>query len=317
VRADLILRVGERVWQQVEELAQSRPEDAHYQVKVDENGVLAVVFGDGRNGRRLPTGVDNVRVRYRNGYGEEGNLEPYTLEKIARPHRLIETFVAPLASAGGADKESAESMRASAPATVLALERAVSLDDFTHLAAHHSMVWQARAFEKMPDRPARPLIEVVVVPAGGALFTAGSETARSIQGYLEQHSIPGTPVAVVCYVPVLLALSLSIMVDEAAFDKKQVEQAVREHLSQGLALKRRRLGQPLFRSEVIALLEEVQGVENGHCTILGEQAAPASRGRRRYTPGLGEARSVALSGHRRPPADRQQPGLRALRTLKV
>jgi hypothetical protein len=159
-------------------------------------------------------------------------------------------------------------MRASAPATVLALKRAVSLDDFTHLAAHHSMVWQARAFEKMPDRPARPLIEVVVVPAGGALFTSGSETALTIRGYLEQHSVPGTPVSVVCYVPVLLALSLSIMVDEAAFDKKQVEQAVREHLSEGLALKQRKLGQPLFRSEVIALLEEVEGVENGHCTIL-------------------------------------------------
>jgi hypothetical protein len=282
VRADLTLRVGERVWQQVEDLALSGPEDADYQVKVNEDGVLAVLFGDGRNGRRLPTGIDNVRVRYRTGYGEEGNLEPYVLEKVARPHRLIDGFVAPLASAGGAEKESAESMRASAPATVLALERAVSLDDFTHLAAHHSMVWQARAFERMPDRPARPLIEVVVVPAGGALFSAGSETARSIQGYLEQHSVPGTPVSVICYVPVLLALSLTIMVDEAAFDKKQVEQAVREHLSQGLALKRRRLGQPLFRSEVIALLEEVQGVENGHCTILDTPytgMAPVSRPR--------------------------------------
>jgi hypothetical protein len=268
VRADLTLRVGDRVWQQVEDLAHSGPEDAHYQVKVNEDGVLAVLFGDGRNGRRLPTGVDNVRVRFRTGYGDEGNLAPFSLEKIAKPHRLIEAFVAPLASSGGAEKESAESMRASAPATVLALERAVSLDDFTHLAAHHSMVWQAKAFEKMPDRPARPLIEVVVVPAGGSLFTAGSETALTIQGYLEQHSVPGTPVSVVCYAPVLLALSLSIMVDESAFDKKQVEQAVREHLIEGLALKQRKLGQPLFRSEVIALLEEVEGVENGHCSIL-------------------------------------------------
>jgi hypothetical protein len=57
-------------------------------------------------------------------------------------------------------------------------------------------------------------------------------------------------------------------VDQAAYDQKQVEQAVREHLETSLALDQRRLGQPLFRSEVIALLEQVEGVENGHCEIL-------------------------------------------------
>ena len=268
VRADLTLRVGQRIWQQVEALSQSSPEDPHYQVKVDQDGVLSLCFGDGRNGRRLPTGLDNVRVRYRTGYGEEGNLDSHALVKIARPHRLVEDFVAPLATAGGAEKESSESMRESAPATVLALSRAVSLDDFTHLAAHHSMVWQARAFERMPDRPARQLIEVVVVAAGGATFAAGSETAALIQTYLEEHSAPDTPVSVISYAPVLLHLRISLMVDEAAFDKKQVEQAVREQLQNGLALKQRRLGQPLFRSEVIALLEQVEGVENGHCEIL-------------------------------------------------
>jgi predicted phage baseplate assembly protein len=268
VRADLSLRVGERTWEQVEALADSGPEDHHYQVEVDEDGVLWVCFGDGRQGRRLPTGADNVRVRYRTGYGEAGNLGPNELTKIARPNPLVEGFAAPLAAAGGADKESAESLRESAPATVLALQRAVSLDDFTHLAAHHSMVWQARAFEKMPDRPARPLIEVVVVAAGGATFGSGAEIGELIRGYLAAHAAPGTPVTVVSYQPLRLALSLSIMVDRAAYDHKQVEQAVREHLETALALNRRRLGQPLFRSEVIALLEQVEGVENGHCRIL-------------------------------------------------
>ncbi len=201
VRADLSLRVGERAWEQVEALADSGPEDHHYQVEVDEDGVLWACFGDGRNGRRLPTGADNVRVRYRTGYGEDGNLAPQGLTKIARPNPLVEGFAAPLAASGGADKESSESLRESAPATVLALQRAVSLDDFTHLAAHHSMVWQARAFEKMPDRPARPLIEVVVVAAGGATFSTGAETGELIRSYLAAHAAPGTPVTVVSYQP--------------------------------------------------------------------------------------------------------------------
>jgi hypothetical protein len=267
VRADLTLTVGQRVWQQVQNLAQSSAEDHHYQVDVDEDGALSVSFGDGRHGRRLPTGNNNVHVSYRVGYGEAGNLAADALVKISKPHRLVDDFVAPLAASGGADKESVDSMREHAPATVLALQRAVSLDDFTHLAAHHSMVWQAKAFEKMPDRPARSRIEVVIVAAGGATFGKGAPTAVLIEKFLRQHSAPDTPVSVVSYVPVLLDLKVSLMVDEAAFDKKQVELAVRETLQNALALKQRNLGQPLFRTEVIALLEQVEGVENGHCEI--------------------------------------------------
>jgi hypothetical protein len=268
VRADLSLLVGQRQWQQVEDLSLSAAEDHHYKVRVNEDTMLSVCFGDGRHGRRLPSGVDNVRVSYRDGYGEEGNLESNSLVKILRPHRLIEDFVAPLASSGGAEKESSESMRESAPATVLALSRAVSLDDFTHLASHHSMVWQARAFEKMPDRPARSLIEVVAVAAGGATFIPGSDTAILIQDYLVAHSAPGTPVSVISYSPLLMQLKLNIMVNDTAYDKKVVELAVIDHLKESLTIKLRKLGQPLFRSEVIALLEQIEGVENGHCEIL-------------------------------------------------
>ncbi len=270
VRADLSLYVGQRQWQQVEDLSLSAAEDHHYQVEVNEDNMLSVCFGDGKHGRRLPTGVDNVRVSYRNGYGEDGNLAGGELVKIVRPHKLIEDFVAPLSSSGGSEKETSESMRESAPATVLALERAVSLDDFTHLAAHHSMVWQARAFEKMPDRPARSLIEVVVVAAGGSTFTAGSDTATLIQDYLVNHSVPGTPVSVISYSPLLMKLKLTIMVNDNAYDKKQVELAVATHLEESLTVKNRHLGQALFRSDIVALLEQVEGVENGHCEILSE-----------------------------------------------
>jgi hypothetical protein len=275
VKADLTLRVGQRIWEQVEDLSGSSPTDHHYMVKVTQEGRLEVCFGDGRHGRRVPTGIDNIRVRYRTGYGLEGNLVAGELVKIVRPDDLIEDFVSPLPSSGGAEKESADSMREKAPATLLALERAVSLDDYTHLAAHHSMVWQAQAFEILPNRPARPEIRVVIVQAGGATFETdpkakepASGIAKMIRDYLLKHTIPNTPISVVSYRPLKMALKVEIMVDPVAFDKKQVQQAVVTHLEENLALNQRQLGQSLFRSEVIALVEQVVGVENGHCDIL-------------------------------------------------
>lgn len=296
VRADLSLRVGQRVWQQVEDLSLSSHEDHHYQVNINEDDTLSVCFGNGRGGRRLPTGIDNVRVSYRVGYGEEGNLEPHKLVKIAKPDLLLEDFVAPLASSGGARKESSSSMRESAPATVLALKRAVSIDDFSHLAANHSMVWQARAFEKMPDRPARSKIEVVVVAAGGKEFITNSDTSNLIRNFLAQHSAPGTPISVVSYKALFMQLKLSIMVDETAYDKKQVEAAVSDYLKVHLEIKQRQLGEALFRNDIIALLEQVEGVENGHCEIL---AGPFSAMSADSKPGLhkgddGKIRKVAI-----------------------
>lgn len=268
VRADLIVTVGNRVWLQVEDLSLSTAEDHHYQVRVNEDNLLSLRFGDGKHGRRLPTGIDNVRVRYRNGYGEDGNLPGGSLVKIARPHLLVEDFIAPVASSGGAQKESASTMRESAPATVLTLSRAVSLDDFTHLAANHSMVWQAQAFEIMPDRPARSKIEVVIVAAGGEEFLTDSESSNLIRNFLVEHAIPGTPITVVSYQALYMNLQVSIMVDESAFNKKQVEVDVEEHLQAQLDITKRKLGQALFRTEVIALIEQVEGVENANCEIL-------------------------------------------------
>ena len=296
VRADLSLRVGARIWQQVQDLSLSAAEDHHYSVKVNEDNSLSICFGDGRHGRRLPTGIDNIRVRLRNGYGEEGNLAARSLVKIARPHSLIDDFTAPLSATGGSEKESAENMRNSAPATVLALSRAVSLDDFSHLAGHHSMLWQAKAFEKIPDRPGRSKIEVVAVAAGGAVFHSESDTAKLIQNYLIAHAAPDTPVSVISYEPLFMQLKLSIMVDKQAFDKKQVTAAVEEYVQSQLILNKRKLGQPLFRSEIIALLEQVEGVENGHCDILSiiDEAGNSDNGAHLYCARDGKIRKVTI-----------------------
>ena len=269
VRADTMLIVGNRYWQQVENLSNSGAEDHHYQIKIDEDNKLSIHFGDGRHGRKLPTGIDNIRVTYRDGNGEAGNLNPYSLLKIARPDPLVDDFIAPLVATGGATKEDPDHMRENAPAALLTLNRAVSLLDFEHLARHHSMVWQAKAFEKVSNRPAPALIEIIVVAAGGSVFAANSEVARTLKVFFAQHAIPNLPISVLSYQPLLMRIQPTIMVDESAFDKDQVARAVKLHLQTALSLKQRQLGQALFRSSIVALIEQVEGVENANCEIIG------------------------------------------------
>ena len=268
VRSDLVVIVGSRVWEQVENLSASAPEDHHYEVTINQDNQLSVGFGDGIQGRRLPTGVDNVRVIYREGYGEEGNLAAGTLTKIAKKHRFIDDFVAPYSVSGGADKESTDSLRESAPATVLALSRAVSLSDYTHLISHHSMVWQAKAFERLPDRPAPSKIEIIVVAAGGKVFSDGDEIATQLKDYITAHSVPGTSVSVSSYQQIKLHLDITIIVDSNAFNSAKVEESVKEYLVESLSIKHQELGKSLYRTDILNLVEQVEGVENTYCEIL-------------------------------------------------
>ena len=264
VRAAIEITVDDRAWTQVATLNDSEPEEPHYTIRVKEDGTLSIQFGDGFHGRRLPSGNNNIRMTHRKGAGLIGNLSPYSLEKVVKPHALVDAIAQPIASTGGNDMEAVASMRDNAPASVLTLERAVSLADFTHLAATHSSVWQALAFRRQPGVGRAERIEVAVVPAGGgSLGTLG----EALQAFLTAHALPGVKVTVTPYQSVILDLKLTLRIKEQEYDPESVAKAVRQAVLDALSLRQAKLGKPLYRSDVFAVVEGVEGVANCRCEI--------------------------------------------------
>jgi len=126
----LEIYVDNRLWTRVPTLFGCEPEDEVYIVREDDIGSSFVRFGDGKTGRRLPTGMENVTARYRTGIGAYGpgkeGSDPLAGEKL---NRLEKIRLAGIAS-GGCDPESGENARRSAPGRVQSLGRLVSLRDF-------------------------------------------------------------------------------------------------------------------------------------------------------------------------------------------
>ena len=264
VRAAIEIVVDGRTWKQVSSLNDSDPEDPHYIVHMNEDGTLMIIFGGDGHGRRLPSGNNNVMIYYRTGTGLTGNLDAYSLNKAVKPHYLIDGIKQPVVASGGNDLENTESLKENAPASVLALERAVSLSDFTHLAASNSSVWQAKAFRTIPGNSRADNIDVAVVPAnGGELGTL--ET--SLADYLTAHALPGVSITVLPYKSILLDLDVSITVKEDEFTLDVIEEHVRLALLHSCSLKNRKLGEALYRSQVYEIVEAVTGVANCHCKI--------------------------------------------------
>lgn len=295
VRADLRLFVDGREWTQVASLNDSEHEDHHYSVRMREDGTLTLNFGDGQYGRRLPSGSNNLRVRCRVGGGLEGNLGAFELAKLNKPHVLVTEWLQPIAATGGNDMEGVESMRKNAPASVLTLERAVSISDFAHLAAANSSVWQAHA-RALPSQGGRSeRIEVVVVPAGGGELNGLGDQIRTT---LAKHAIPGVGVSVRGYQAVIPSIEVKVAVNAEAYQPEVVVDRVREALLAAFALANARLGAPLFRSRLFEVVEAVEGVENSSCRILdgafvdfaGDPVTP----RRVATGADGEVRRVSV-----------------------
>jgi len=264
VRAAIEIVVDDRTWKQVPSLNDSDPEAPHYMVQMNEDGTLMIRFGGDGHGRRLPTGNNNIRIYYRTGTGLSGNLEPYSLTKAVKPHYLIDSIVQPLVASGGNDLESAESLKENAPGSVLALERAVSLSDFTHLAASNSSVWQAKAFRSIPGNNRSDNIDVAVVPANGGEL---GSLASTLTDYLNTHTLPGVCITVLPYKSIILDLDIDITVKEDEFSLDVVAEQVRLEILKSCSLKYRKLGEALYRSQIYEIVEAVTGVANCHCTM--------------------------------------------------
>ena len=272
VRADIEISVAGRIWEQVGSLNDSEPTDHHYTVQMTEEGYLKVIFGDGSHGRRLPGGTNNVRITYRTGTGSRGNLAAGSLEKIVKPHPLIKAVHHYTDATGGNDMEDASSMRDNAPATVLTLERAVSLNDFANLAVSHSSVRQARAFA-LPPIGRNERIRVVVVPAGSTL---SNDLKKSLQIFLVGNAIPGINLQVEQYQPLYFLLDVLIRVKSDEYEPDTVKEEVRSRLSTSFSVDQRQINQPLYLSEVYQVVEATTGVENSRCKLQPLLVPPAS-----------------------------------------
>lgn len=276
VRAAVDVLVSGRRWEQVPSLRDSRPDDHHFSARVDEHGALLIEFGDGEHGRRLPTGAGNVQARYRTGAGTRGNLAPGSLHELVRPLPRAEAVRQPAVAGGGGGGDNVDDVRANAPPSVLALNRAVSLDDYGALAARRADLWQATAHRVVHGSGVAETVEVVVVPAGGGSLP--QSVASAVGDHLRASSPPAVQVLVREYVCVPVRLAVVATVDPTAYEPAEVESAIREACESRFSVRRRLLGRALSQGAALAVVESVTGVEHATCALtVDDQWEPLTR----------------------------------------
>ncbi len=250
----LAVRVNGRLWREAPSFYDQLPDAEIFVTAEDEENKTRVMFGDGVNGARLPTGIDNVVASYRHGSGAKSPAAG-ALTVIAKPYPQLKSLKNPVAVGGGADPDPPDRIRRFAPRSVLTFGRAISGDDHEVIAAQAPGVSRVQAVWSFDAGEQRAAMKIYVGDDQNAVDSARAAIAITADPHRHVVLTAATPIAVM--------LGLAVIID-GRFELDAVRQALRAAMldeERGLfGARRLGIGEAVFDSQIAAACLGCEGV---------------------------------------------------------
>ncbi len=254
----LSVRVDGVRWEEVDSFFAQGPRDRVYTTRRDEEGKLRVRFGDGRAGARLPTGLENVSATYRQGVGLEGQVRARQLSLLMTRPLGVKDVVNPIAATGAEDPEATKDSRRNAPLTVLTLDRVVSLKDYADFARGFGGIAKALATWTW-NGDARGVFLTVASERGDDVIESGTLHSLRLEA-LRRAGDARVPLTISLCRKVPFKVAARVRIASPKYEPETVIGAVRAALSAHFAFEARSFGQTVSRSEVVSVMQGIEGV---------------------------------------------------------
>jgi hypothetical protein len=258
VRSTLAVRIDDALWRETKSLGDAGPNDRVYTTRTADDGKVTLTFGDGRRGRRIFSGSDNVRAVYRIGIGRGGNARAAQIATAVDRPLGVSGVVNPIEASGGADPESIHDARKNIPVSLQAMGRVVSVEDFANFARTFAGISKATA--KLLSAAGIRFVHLTIGGSGDIPIDSRSDLYRNLVESLRKYGDP--------YQPFVVGIRGRIVITGAARVRVSsdhlwslVAPKVRAALIETFSYDRREFGQPVFPAEVIAAIQNVPGVE--------------------------------------------------------
>ena len=260
-------------WTRVDNLVDSQGADEHYRVIIDEDDNYKILFGTGENGKIPVAGTNNIRATYRQGGGEESNVDAGYITELISSVNYVESVTNAAATSGGSDKETLEHARVYAPASLRNLERAVTTQDIEALSNTfnspvHGGIATSKAFEV-----GGVSISVMIVPRAGGLPTSGLKA--ELQTYLDERRMAATSINVIDPVYEFVTVTATVYALP-----NYVASVVADNVRRGLVsyiapnyqdprtgLYPHTFGRNIYLSDLYRIIDEAAGVDYGDITV--------------------------------------------------
>ncbi|MDP8993230.1 MAG: putative baseplate assembly protein [Actinomycetota bacterium] len=255
--ATLEVRVDGVGWEEAPALYGVGPRSRAYMVRREDDGRTSVIFGDGSNGARPPTGTENVVASYRSGIGAAGMLDEDKLTLLQTRPLGIQSVNNPLPASGAEEPESRDEARANAPLTVVTMDRVVSTRDVEDFARVFAGIGKAHAVEMR--RGELSFVHLTVAAANGDEVATTSNLFVNLVKAIDSVRDQTMPVVVESYDRLYFNLAAEVLVD-SRYVPERVLGAVRSALGRTFSFERRSFAQPVTAAEVITVVQTVPGV---------------------------------------------------------
>jgi hypothetical protein len=258
----LKVRADDIQWKEVDSFYGLEKREHAYITRRDDEGKVAVEFGDGLTGARLPSGQENISAVYRVGIGAAGMVKAGQLTLLISQILGVQKVTNPLAPTGAADPESRDQARQNAPFTVMTLGRVVSLQDFEDFARAFAGIGKAQA-EWVWDGESRVVhLTIAASAASGSDYRVPSTSMlyKNLHAGIDAARDATQRLVINTYTPLFFCLKVRVLVSRDYVADKVVKE-VKNTLKAAYSFSKRLFGQSVSRGEILALIQGIEGIE--------------------------------------------------------
>lgn len=280
-------------WTQVQHILDYGPTDLVFSVYIDENNIVYINFGDGVSGV-IPTLYSEIRAKYTVGGGTIGNVLINTVDTISYVPGLSESQTTALQNdlsvtntsigIGGSDPETTDEIRRTAPLTLRANNRAVTLQDYADLSLAVSGVGKANATAAVWTSvtvyiaPSRAATDTDLAPGLDDLGNPTEEYDRlkeETENYLADKILLGTSVTIQPpeYVDLVISLNYTKL---PQYTTAEVETAIKSTLLSEFGYANMNFQDTIYPQDIEFALAQVPGVKVIKVLLLKKDALTVS-----------------------------------------
>lgn len=272
-------------WTQVQHIMDYGPTDQVFELVVDENDVVSIIFGDGVSGA-IPTLYSEIRSLYTVGGGVVGNVSSGIIDTLVFVPGLSEAQVSALSSylsvsnedpaIAGADPESTDIIRVSAPLALRANNRAVTLEDFATLALSIGGIGKANATAAVWTSvtvyiaPVRAATDTDLSPGLDDLDNPTVEFDRiqeEYESFIADKTLIGTTVTVSppTYIDATATIQYTKLTE---YETDEVESAIKARVLNDFGYINNSFGETIYPEDLEFAIQQVPGVKVVRVTQL-------------------------------------------------
>jgi hypothetical protein len=248
------------IWTEVETILDYGPTDKVFEVDINSEGSLTIIFGDNRNGKIPVQGTNNIQAEYRIGVGILGNVPASTIKSLVTSLPLVVGVTNGAAASGGADAESLEDIKRNAPRSLRTVWRAVTAEDYKTLAESKVGVAKAYAVCGIITLASEYLpVLLYIAPTGGGL--PSSELKEELTEFFAERQMLCSETTVLD--PDYVTVNVNILVTaQPHYLNSDVKTRVTTKITDYFSFDNVDFGYDIWLSDFLSQLESLIGVDH-------------------------------------------------------